>query len=217
MRKSLIILYCVFLLVLIYSCNREQKDFDSAKQENSIKALDEYITSYPDGEYADSARGIIDKLNWQSVVIKNTIGDYESFISGYPESKYVDSAKVMLDKQFPVSDILKALQSRMVKLELEGIKDESRVKLYVINNLQNPVRIRIPSGQTVLSTMQLGEFAVTSTVDTVLILDTNARTDQILVQSGSAKITKGLVVLSGDSITMKADAEILVSIGLNGF
>ena len=98
MKKSVYIIIFFFLL-LFYSCNKEQKEFEKAKQANSIESLKEYATNYPDGKYIDNATEIIDSMIWQAVLNKDSLKNYEKFIEEHPKSKFIDSAKLMIEEQ----------------------------------------------------------------------------------------------------------------------
>jgi hypothetical protein len=214
MKKSLCIFGSALLVLLISSCNKELKEFDIAVQSNSIQSLKDFLVKYPEGKYVDSANVLIDRLNWQDVMSKNTIADYETFIAGFPESKYLDSAKIMLDKQYPVREIVEALDSGIVNIDMIGTDKESGINLHITNNFKNPIRIKIPSGKTVLAEMQFGKLAVTSATDTILVVDSAAIAEIVLVQSGEAKITKGTAKLSKGQITLEANTTLFISVGL---
>jgi outer membrane protein assembly factor BamD (BamD/ComL family) len=98
MKKLLNILTFLLLLSLLFSCNREKKDYYKAKQINSIEALKEFAVNHPNSEFIDSAKGIIDKLIWDTIVQKNSMKNYEMFILEHPGSMFIDSAKDIVDK-----------------------------------------------------------------------------------------------------------------------
>jgi len=98
MKKSVTILTITFLLFAYYACNSERKDYNMAKQANTLNALKEFATNYPNSVYIDSAKGVIDKLIWDTIVQKNNMKDYETFILVHPNSSFIDSAKGIVDK-----------------------------------------------------------------------------------------------------------------------
>jgi len=98
MKKSVITLIFFFNLLLFFSCNKEQKDFEKAKQANTIESLKEYATNYPDGKYIDNAKELIDSMIWQAVLNKDSLKNYEKFIEEHPKSKFIESAKSKFDK-----------------------------------------------------------------------------------------------------------------------
>ena len=97
MKKSVRILTFMLLLFSFYSCNNEQKAYTMAKQNNSIEALKEFATNYPNGIYIDSAKGIIDSIIWQDILNKDSMKVYEKFIDNHPKSKYYLTAKGIFD------------------------------------------------------------------------------------------------------------------------
>ena len=104
MKKYLSILTLIILLLACYSCNREKSAYTSAVKTNTLEALKEFAVYYPDGKYIDSAREVIDKLVWQSILNKNIICEFESFIEEHPKSRFIDSAKLMIEKLDPLKD-----------------------------------------------------------------------------------------------------------------
>jgi len=97
MKKSVRILTLILLLFSFYSCNNEQTAYTKAKQDNSIEALTEFATNYPNGNYIDSAKSIIDSIIWQGVLSKDSMKVYEKFIDNHPRSKYYVTAKGIFD------------------------------------------------------------------------------------------------------------------------
>ena len=104
MKKTVNILFLVVLVVSIYSCSSEQKKFRIASQANSIEALKAFARNYPNGEYIDRVKDLIDNLLWDSIVRKDVICDFENFIEDHPNSKYIDSAKQMIDMRMPAEE-----------------------------------------------------------------------------------------------------------------
>jgi hypothetical protein len=112
MKKSVTTIALILLLISYYSCNKEQKSFTIAVQANTIEALKEFANNYPNGEYIDSVKAIIDKLVWDSILKKDIICDYEKFIDEHAKSKFVDSAKQMVEKQNTVKDVDNAVKDK---------------------------------------------------------------------------------------------------------
>ncbi len=93
MKKFVSLLAFVLLVLSFYSCNKEQNAYTNAKKANSIEALKEFATNYPNGDYIDSAKGIIDSMIWQPVLIKDSLRCYKKFIDEYPKSRFIATAK----------------------------------------------------------------------------------------------------------------------------
>ena len=113
--------YLFLLLLLFSSCNREQKDFEEAKNSNSTAELEEFIINYPGGEFVDSAKILIEKLIWQETLLENTIAGFENYLSKYPEGQYVADVPKQLSIK---SESLKlALETFMLSQETNDVTE----------------------------------------------------------------------------------------------
>lgn len=93
-----------FLLSVDYDPVSEEKSFNTAKAQNSITSLTEYLKSYPNGAYASEANTIIQKLKneknvsednaaWNNTRNSNTIESIDNYLYNYPLGLHVQEAK----------------------------------------------------------------------------------------------------------------------------
>jgi hypothetical protein len=58
-----ITIYVLFLALFMFSC-QQGKVWESSQAENTIESYQKYLTEYPDGKYADSAKIKIEQIEW---------------------------------------------------------------------------------------------------------------------------------------------------------
>ena len=99
MKKSVFLdmfITLFFLLILISGCVSSKKEWIQATSINKVGAYDEYLSKYPDGEFADEAikrrKGLKMELDWHSTQSKSNIKEYEEFLRIYPDSRYKSEA-----------------------------------------------------------------------------------------------------------------------------
>ena len=79
-------------LFVAVACSNEEPEWRTATAENSIPALESFLVAYPDGEFADSARGQLESLRLEEAVSANTIDGFLAFLDQYPEGEHSGSA-----------------------------------------------------------------------------------------------------------------------------
>jgi outer membrane protein assembly factor BamD (BamD/ComL family) len=73
-------------------------EFNLAKEQNTIEALQSFIENYPESKQVDSARTIIHKLAYNEAIFTNTESSISDFIKKYPSAPQVKEANWILDK-----------------------------------------------------------------------------------------------------------------------
>jgi len=74
-------------------------DWLSAKNSNSISALDSFALKYPDEKvYLDSVKFYKENWNYTEALSKNTIEIYEEFIANFPQSSFRYEAEDKIEK-----------------------------------------------------------------------------------------------------------------------
>lgn len=89
--------YVSILIFVLCSCNQEQNTFDQAKDSESTTELESFITNYPRSIYVDSAKILIEEINWQEASQIHTFDAYEAYLQKYPAGNFVDSAKFYME------------------------------------------------------------------------------------------------------------------------
>jgi hypothetical protein len=97
MKKKTLSVLLLFSLVVVFSCNREQNDFEKAKKENTVQAFEEFVLKYPDSEFAASAKAKIDSLQYEAVISENNLESYREFIQSHPDHPLALDAKQRME------------------------------------------------------------------------------------------------------------------------
>ncbi len=75
----------ISLLLLVVGC--EKREWDKAREQNTISSYQAYLEKYPDGEHKERAHDLIVKLALSNARTKNTVSAYEEFLERYPDAK----------------------------------------------------------------------------------------------------------------------------------
>lgn len=95
---SMVLLFVIS--ILISGCNTEKKEWENSKLENTILVYEDFLNSYPEGLYSDSARIHLESLYFEEALLADTIPVCESFLQKYPQSVFADSIKILLEKLY---------------------------------------------------------------------------------------------------------------------
>lgn len=78
------------------SCTTAEKQWEKAKEADSIEGYELFLSKYPDSEYSQEAQNVKDKLEeqrlWEEAKSKNTVEGYDLFLSKFPKSEYLQEA-----------------------------------------------------------------------------------------------------------------------------
>ena len=72
-------------LLFAVACSNEEPEWRTATTDNTIPALETFLAAYPDGEFADSARGQLESLRLDEAVSANTIDGFLAFLDQYSQ------------------------------------------------------------------------------------------------------------------------------------
>jgi hypothetical protein len=59
--KKIILIVATF--IILTGCNSNKRDWEKARQINTVKSYQEYLTTHPSGDYAQNAKLLIDSLD----------------------------------------------------------------------------------------------------------------------------------------------------------
>ncbi len=93
LRFLKISLLSFLLLPLVFSCNNEQKNWENAKQQNTIEAYKDFIAKNPESEFLTEAEQNIVDIDWKTVENTEDTTSLFEFINKYPDSKYSEIAE----------------------------------------------------------------------------------------------------------------------------
>ena len=121
MRKLPFLLLCV-ITILISSCSNPEKDFQSAKEKNTIAAFQEFINKHPKSEFTATAKENVHFLAFEEAKQSGSMQKWQEYLKSYPQSTYCDSVLMIVDSlqfyKFSYKsnvDSLKAFQQRFTQ------------------------------------------------------------------------------------------------------
>jgi cell division protein FtsN len=99
-RKSVLVLCCAVVLGLA-GCSRQQSDWEKARAANSSEAYEQFLKSYPNGEFTAQAQARLKELyeerDWQKARDADTPEAYQAFLKQYPEGKWTEEARIRVE------------------------------------------------------------------------------------------------------------------------
>jgi cell division septation protein DedD len=99
-QKSVLVLCCVVVLGLA-GCSRQQSDWEKARAANSAEAYEQFLKSYPNGEFTAQAQARLKELyeerDWQKARDADTPEAYQAFLKQYPEGKWTEEARIRVE------------------------------------------------------------------------------------------------------------------------
>ena len=119
-RQRFFLIIILAVLLFITGCATEERAWNKAKEENSIWSYEEFLLKYPEGDYTEKAKLVLEEIYWQaalttinedknrerhivqdnySIIIKVVRTEtVEEYLDLFPEGKYVDEAREVLDE-----------------------------------------------------------------------------------------------------------------------
>lgn len=95
-NSKLVVGVLILVVIALAACSSVEKDWQDARQVNSLEAFNEFLQNHGDGPFADSARTVIEILMWQEAQTQNAVNGYESFIEAYESGPYTEQAVAAL-------------------------------------------------------------------------------------------------------------------------
>jgi len=119
--KSRFLLLSVLVpaLIMFSSCggSQEKKDYEAAQKSRDIQQMQNFINSYPEGQYAMDMGKEIEKTEFESC---ETVFDYEAFAEKYPQSVFLRDASYRKAAQ-AIGDIRAVLDKNAVDAVLAEV------------------------------------------------------------------------------------------------
>ncbi|MGB8327438.1 MAG: SPOR domain-containing protein [Steroidobacteraceae bacterium] len=89
------------VLLASASCGREQSDWRSAREADTIEAYDQFVGKHPEGELATQARTRLAELteerDWQRISTADTLEGYQQFVAQHPNGKWAREAQIRIE------------------------------------------------------------------------------------------------------------------------
>jgi cell division septation protein DedD len=87
--------------LVLAGCSRRQDAWEEARAANTPAAYEQFLASYPEGEFASQARARAAELReagaWQKAIAANTLDAYREFIRVYPDGRMSDEARIRIE------------------------------------------------------------------------------------------------------------------------
>jgi hypothetical protein len=115
MKNAILLLIAVFVL---FACASEQKEWEKAKA-GDVAALEQFLAKYSNGQYADSAKTMIDTKNWEMIAQSTNIDDFKKFQETAQTDAFKAQADEMIKKLTPPSPEEQAAMDLMAKGDLK--------------------------------------------------------------------------------------------------
>src|SRR5690606_20923805 len=82
---------------------KDKKDWNEAKQTNTIAAYQTYLNTWPKGDYSDTARRTIQQLEadnrgWQTARSSHTKIAYQTYLKNFPQGQFASTARIEIQK-----------------------------------------------------------------------------------------------------------------------
>ena len=98
-RTTLVMMMAAVLLTLM-ACSSRQQQWESARRADTLEAYQQFLRSFPDGEFASQAQARVRELqelaDWQKAMQTDTADGYQQFLNRYPQGRMADEARIRL-------------------------------------------------------------------------------------------------------------------------
>ncbi len=90
-------------LSLLLSCGggqsaEEKAAWETARQKNSLEALDSFLLQYPETGRREEIAKLRDGRLWQVALLYNTEWHYKNYLAEFPQGQYKDEAQIKLEQ-----------------------------------------------------------------------------------------------------------------------
>jgi cell division septation protein DedD len=100
MNKVLLPL-CLGAAICISGCSRQQSDWEKTRAANTTDAYEQFLKSYPNGEFSAQAQARVKELyeerDWQKARDADTLEAYQAFLKDHPEGKWTEEARIRVE------------------------------------------------------------------------------------------------------------------------
>lgn len=131
--KFLNIILLIVLMIFILVCSSNNKEWETAKKENTIEAYSRFWEQNRESPLADSALVRIEKIVFKYAVLRNTLSLYEKFLSMFPNGSFADSAQYRIGRIYlesaRASQSIPSYKKLLEKYVTGTIADAARLEL----------------------------------------------------------------------------------------
>ena len=99
--NKLVLALCLTALLGVSGCSRQQSDWEKARAANTTDSYEQFLKSYPNGEFTAQAQARVKDLyqerDWQKARDADTLEAYQAFLKQYPEGKFTEEARIRVE------------------------------------------------------------------------------------------------------------------------
>src|ERR1700677_134987 len=99
--RKLALAVCCAVALGICGCSRQQSDWEKARAANTTDSYEQFLKSYPNGEFTAQAQARVKDLyqerDWQKARDADTLEAYQAFLKQYPEGKFTEEARIRVE------------------------------------------------------------------------------------------------------------------------
>lgn len=90
------------LLLVTLGCSSDARNYEKARQANTIEAYEDFVQKHPDSKLVEQAKARAEELLLKTAESKNTLADYRSFLKKYPQSKHASEVAERMRQLVPL-------------------------------------------------------------------------------------------------------------------
>ena len=88
------------MALMVIACSGRQQQWETARRADTLDAYQQFLQTYPDGEFASQAQARVRELqessDWQKAMQADTADGYQQFLSQHPQGRMADEARIRL-------------------------------------------------------------------------------------------------------------------------
>jgi len=93
MKYLLPLTWMLMSFLFLPACGGEFGAFEKAKTGNTSEGYREFLTQYPDGVNAETARGLLDSLDWDLAAQADTSVAYDEYMANHSDGEHLEEAR----------------------------------------------------------------------------------------------------------------------------
>ena len=100
MSRATLMTLIVAMALMVTACSSRQQQWETARRADTLEAYQNFLQTYPDGEFASQAQARVRELqessDWQKAMQADTADAYQQFINQHPQGRMADEARIRL-------------------------------------------------------------------------------------------------------------------------
>ncbi len=100
MNRTTVIALMIVALTVASGCSRRQQEWETARRADTVEAYQQFLKSFPDGEFASQAQARARELqeagDWQNAMRADTAEAYQDFLNRHPQGRMADEARIRI-------------------------------------------------------------------------------------------------------------------------